>query len=134
LAALFLAERLLQQYRGMPYAAALASLFEKLKPALTGEVSLDLSHLADALSVRRLAGLDGDPAVFARLARAARERRRLELVYWTASRDEECRRTVDPYPLASVQGDWYLYAYCHLRDDLPVFCPSPTPEVRPESK
>lgn len=96
LAALFLAERLLPEYRGTPYAAALASLFDKLKPTLDGEVSLDLSHLADALSVCRLAGLDGDPAIFGQLARAARERRRLELVYWTASRDSECWRMVDP--------------------------------------
>jgi proteasome accessory factor B len=53
LAALFLAERLLQQYRGTPYAAALASLFEKLTASLPKEVTIDLSHLADVYSFRR---------------------------------------------------------------------------------
>ncbi len=134
LAALFLAERLLQEYRGTPYAAALASLFDKLRLALPNEVSLDLSHFADALSVRQLAGLDGNPAIFAQLARAVRECRRLELVYWTASRDAECRRIVDPYHLASVQGDWYLYAYCHLREEIRVFCPSRIRSIRDTGK
>jgi proteasome accessory factor B len=123
LAALFLAERLLQQYRGTPYAAALASLFEKLTASLPSEVTIDLSHLADVYSFRRQGGLDSDARTFTRLARAIRSGRRLELVYWTASRDTTCRRTVDPYHLASIQGDWYLVAYCHLREDLRVFSP-----------
>jgi predicted DNA-binding transcriptional regulator YafY len=124
LAALFLAERLLQEYRGTPYAGALASLFEKLTAGLRDDVSIDLSHFADAYSFRRLGGLDADATTFAHLARAVRDGRRLELVYWTASRNATNRRVVDPYHLASIQGDWYLLAYCHLREEVRFFSPA----------
>ena len=30
----------------------------------------------------------------------------------------------DPYHLASVEGDWYLVGYCHLREDVRRFTPS----------
>jgi predicted DNA-binding transcriptional regulator YafY len=52
-----------------------------------------------------------------------REGRRLELVYWTASRDATSRRLVDPYHLVSLEGDWYLVAYCHLREAVRMFAP-----------
>src|SRR5262249_23713860 len=38
-------------------------------------------------------------------------------------RDETCQRVVDPYHLTSVQGDGYLVAYCHLREDVRMFSP-----------
>jgi predicted DNA-binding transcriptional regulator YafY len=52
------------------------------------------------------------------------------MVYWTASRDETCRRVVDPYGLASVEGDWYLIAYCHFREDLRTFAPGRIQSLR----
>ncbi len=53
-------------------------------------------------------------------------RRQLELVYWSASllrRVETLRRIVDPYHLASIDGDWFLIAYCHLREEIRMFSP-----------
>jgi predicted DNA-binding transcriptional regulator YafY len=38
-------------------------------------------------------------------------------------RDETCKRVVDPYHLASLGGDWYLVAYCHLREAIRMFVP-----------
>jgi predicted DNA-binding transcriptional regulator YafY len=124
LVAFFLAERLLDEYRGAPYAADLATAFRKLTAALPDAVTIDLSHLSEGLSFRQHAADAGDAAQFRSLARAVTEGRQLELVYWTASRDETCRRVVDPYHLASVDGNWYLVAYCHLREDVRMFVPS----------
>jgi predicted DNA-binding transcriptional regulator YafY len=53
-----------------------------------------------------------------------RDRRQVEVVYWSASRDEQSRRVIDPYHLTSVQGDWFLVAYCHLREDVRMFAPA----------
>jgi predicted DNA-binding transcriptional regulator YafY len=121
--ALFLAERALHAHRGTPYGAALASLLGKLTAALPGEVSLDLGRLGEGYSFRRQAQQPGDAAMFRRLARAVQEGRRLELDYWSASRGEACRRVVDPYHLAELEGDWYLVAYCHLREEVRMFVP-----------
>ena len=130
LVALFLAERLMQQYRGTPYEHDLATAFNKLTSQLPGEVSVDLSHLDEAFSVRPAAVGAGDVRRFRQVARAVREGRRLELLYWTASRNEERRRVVDPYHLTSVMGDWYLVAYCHLREEVRMFAPGRIRSVR----
>jgi predicted DNA-binding transcriptional regulator YafY len=116
LIALFLAERVLHEYQGTPYAADLARAFTKLTATLAEPVTIDLAHLDQAFSFRRHAAPPADPKVFRRLVQAIREGRQLELVYWTASRDQTNRRLVDPYHLASVQGEWYLVANCHLRE------------------
>jgi predicted DNA-binding transcriptional regulator YafY len=123
LIALFLAEQALDQYRGTPYAADLAAAFAKLTAALPDRVTIDLNHLRDAYSFRQRGTDTGDVERFRQLARATREGRQLDLVYWTASRDDTCRRVVDPYHLASIDGDWFLVAYCHLREEVRMFAP-----------
>jgi predicted DNA-binding transcriptional regulator YafY len=95
-----------------------------LTARLPDEVTIDLSHLADAYSFRGPDVGAGDVRLFRRVARAVRQGRQLVLVYWTASRDQEVKRVVDPYHLTSVSGDWYLVAYCHLREDVRMFVPS----------
>ena len=81
LVALFLAERLLQQYRGTPYATAITTAFAKLTNALPEKVTLDLNDLADSLTVRPAPVPHTDIKIFAQLARAVRERLRLRVVY-----------------------------------------------------
>lgn len=56
-----------------------------------------------------------------KLRRAARERRRVTMVYQSRSRPEPLERDVDPYALVYRWGWWYLIGHCHLRDDLRVF-------------
>jgi len=123
LVACFLAEQLLEQYKGTPYAADLATAFGKITSALPEKISIDLSHLKEAISFRPAATSHSEIGVFRQLARSVRESRQLELLYWSAWRNETCRRVVDPYHLAAVRGDWYLVAYCHLREDVRMFVP-----------
>jgi predicted DNA-binding transcriptional regulator YafY len=54
LLALFLAERLLQEYRHTPYANALASAFAKITIALPEIVTIDLAHHADRYANRQV--------------------------------------------------------------------------------
>jgi predicted DNA-binding transcriptional regulator YafY len=122
--ALFLAERLMQQYQGTPYANLLASVFGKLTAQLENEVTIDLRHLQQSFSVRPSPVAGGDAELFDRLSRAVQAGQRLEMVYWTASTNATRKRIVDPYHLASVAGDWYLIAYCHWREDVLMFVPS----------
>jgi predicted DNA-binding transcriptional regulator YafY len=134
LVSLFLAERLLQQYKGTPFAADLAAAFRKLTAALPEEVSVDLGHLGEAYSFRQPAVNAGDADQFLELARAVQKQRQLELEYWAASRDETCRRVVDPYHLTSADGEWYLIAYCHLREEVRMFVPRRMKRVRHTGK
>jgi predicted DNA-binding transcriptional regulator YafY len=43
------------------------------------------------------------------------------MAYWTASRGEPTQCAVDPYHLASVDGQWCLIGHCHWRNDVKVF-------------
>ncbi|HEY8504219.1 MAG TPA: transcriptional regulator [Gemmataceae bacterium] len=124
LVALFLAERAMQRYKGTPFAQDLATAFRKLTARLPDTVTVNLDHLREGYSFRGPEPGGADPRMFRQLERAVREGRQLELVYWSASRDEVCRRVVDPYHLTSVQGEWYLIAYCHLREEVRMFAPS----------
>src|SRR4051812_12157897 len=99
LMALLLAERVLRQYRGTPFERDLHVAFAKLAEMLPETVSVHLDALSDCLSVLPAARITYDPDIFAALAKATTRRRRIDMVYWTAGRDETTRRVVDPFHL-----------------------------------
>ncbi len=123
LLALFLAERVLQQYRGTPYARQLAAAFSRLTSGLDDRVTIDLTHLGQLQSFRTTSAVDVDAGLFQVLHAALCARHRLELRYWSASSDTESTRLVDPYHMASINGQWYLCAYCHTRHSVRMFVP-----------
>jgi len=49
------------------------------------------------------------------------ERRRLRIRYFSRGRGEESERIVSPQRLVHYRDNWYLDAWCHLRDALRVF-------------
>jgi len=128
--ALFLAERLLQQYNGLPLAADLERLFQKITVLLPDPISLHSDQLAQAYSIRTQPTDAGQAEHFRRLIHAVRDGRQLELLYWTASRDETNRRVVDPFHLTAIDGDWFLVGYCHLREDVRMFASGRIRELR----
>lgn len=123
LVALFLAERVLRQYEGTPYAGDLARAFRKLTLGLPERVTIDLAHLDGALSFRTTASTPPDPALFDDLFAAIRTRRRIRISYASASSGEVAERDVDPYHLASVDGHWYIVGHCHRRGAVRMFAP-----------
>lgn len=123
LLALFLAERVLQEFQGTPYASDLNRAFRKLTASLPEHVTVDLGHLETSYSFRNWPVTANDIATFRQLCSAVREEKQLELVYWSASRDVTSRRLVDPYHLASLEGSWYLIGHCHLREEIRMFAP-----------
>lgn len=123
LLAIFLAERVLQQFRGTPFAPQLARAFQTITALLDDRVTVDLGHLSGSISFRTSVSSEIDPELFTSLDSAIRGRRRLSLRYETASRGVESTREVDPYHLTSVDGRWYLVGYCHLRGAVRTFVP-----------
>lgn len=62
-----------------------------------------------------------EPEHFAPLASAVLQRRRLRITYYSRDRDETLTRTVSPQRLTHYRDNWYLDAWCHLRDALRSF-------------
>ena len=73
--------------------------------------------LADADSAPLTVVPEADPgaSVLPKLQAAIAERKTVKFAYYAISRDEEMERTVDPYGLQLVAGEWYLIGRCHLR-------------------
>ena len=55
------------------------------------------------------------------LREAVTANRRVEMEYYTVSRDALTRRQVDPYKVFATLGHWYTSGYCHLAQDRRMF-------------
>jgi len=64
---------------------------------------------------------EGKASYFSLLAAAVLKRSRLWLRHYNRKRDEETEREVSPQRLVHYRDNWYLDAWCHLRDDLRSF-------------
>src|SRR5206468_1027562 len=71
---------------------------------------------------------------FELLANATASRHQVELTYRKPGRDLNEARLVDPYHLANINGEWFLFAYDHLRKDIRTFVPSRIKAVKPTGK
>ncbi len=129
--ALLVAEKALQQYRGTHFEKPLVSAFKKMAAALPDPVSLHLADWDQTISFRTRAEPILNLEVFDALARATARRQQLELTYRKPARQETEQRLVDPYHLANINGEWFLFAYDHLRRDIRTFVPARIQAIRP---
>ena len=96
---LLAAGRTLLAIPGVDEHGALGRALEKLAAALGGaDVDVELE----------------EPEHLAALRRAIEDRERVEVEYYTASRDEVTRRRIDPHTLYASEGHWHVVAQCHL--------------------
>ena len=121
LVALFLAERMLRQFRGTPFEPDLRQAIAKLGEMAPDRVSVRLDSVADFLSVLPATESEYNPKLFCALTSATVGRCRLDVRYWAASRNDTTRRRFDPFDMALVDDGWYAIGYCHLRKDIRMF-------------
>ncbi|MEI6780779.1 MAG: YafY family protein [Verrucomicrobiota bacterium] len=132
--ALVVAERALQQYRGTSFEKPLLSALQKLEQALPDTISLSLTDVEQTISFRTSSEPILDLEVFDALAKATTSRRQLELTYRKPGQPQAEKRIVDPYHLANINGEWFLFAFDHLRNDLRTFVPARIKAIRPTGK
>jgi len=123
LMAMFLAGQALQQTQGTPYATDLQQAILKLSQFLPDEISLHWQALDQVQSFHQTVTTLHDIDIFRQLADAVLHHRQLRIRYWTASRDAETERTINPYHLACIDGAWYLLGYCYERQATRTFAP-----------
>ncbi len=129
--ALLVAEKALQQYRGTTFEKPLVSAFRKMAASLPDTVSLNLADWEQTISFRTSAEPILNLEIFDALAKATARHRQLLLTYRKPGRKETEPRVVDPYHLANINGEWFLFAYCHLRKDIRTFVPARILEAKP---
>ncbi len=129
--ALLVAEKAVQQYRGTNFEKPLLSALKKMAASLPETISLHLADWDQTISFRTRAEPILNLGTFDALAQATARRQQLELTYRKPGRAQAELRVVDPYHLANVNGEWYLFAFDHLRQDLRTFVPARIQSVRP---
>lgn len=67
---------------------------------------------------------------FEPVASATVKRKRIQLLYFTRSRNDRSLRIVSPQLLTHYRENWYLIAWCHKADDLRMFALDAIEEVK----
>ena len=110
---------------GLAEAQALRSALDKLAERLG----------SDALGeLRAEAGEAGVPGPLEVVRWAVAERRRIEIDYYSGSRDEVTTRQIDPEHLFGALGNWYVVAWDHRADDERMFRADRIREIRPTAQ
>ena len=131
LVALLIAEKALQQYRGTSFEKPLVSAFRKMESSLPDTISFNFADWDQSISFRTSAEPVLNLEVFDALAKATAGHRQVELAYRKPGSRQIERRIVDPYHLANVNGEWFLFAFDHLRKDIRTFVPSRVQSIQP---
>lgn len=134
LVALVIAEKALEQYRGTQFEKPLLSAIRKIEQSLPDTISLNLADIEQTISFRTRAEPILNLAIFDALAKATAHRRQLELLYRKAGSPRGEVRLVDPYHLANINGEWFLFAWDHARKDIRTFVPARVQSVKPTGK
>ncbi|MCX8157358.1 MAG: WYL domain-containing protein [Verrucomicrobiae bacterium] len=132
--ALVLAEKALGQYRGTPFEKPLLAAIEKIAAGLPETISVALQDLQQSISFRTRVEPLLDLEVFRTLADAVSHRRQLRLRYRKPGGGPVEERLVDPFHLANINGEWYLFAYDHLRQAPRTFVPMRIQSATPTGK
>ena len=132
--ALVVAEKALQQYRGTSFEKPLLSAIKKMEQALPDTISLNLAGIGQTISFRTRAEPILDLKIFDALAKAVAQRQQLELHYRKPGQVKTEPRIVDPYHLANINGEWFLFAHDHARKDIRTFVPARIQSVKPTGK
>ncbi len=102
--ALYLRGKAILGTPGLQEAPALAAALGKIETALGDQ-------LGDVAAQIETAGTSIAPESLGQLRSAAEERRRVQIEYYSASRDAVSIRTIDPEQVFSASGFWYVIAW-----------------------
>ena len=98
----------------------LQPLLEKLHGMLDA-TEADAKELMKRVKIISPARRAVTPRFFELVGNAVLARKRLELSYFTRSRQQESKREVSPQRLVHYRNTWYLDAWCHSSDGLRRF-------------
>ena len=108
--------------------AHVGPLQERLRAILGGEPAWkDIQHRIRVFQPERRSS---PGSFFPMVARSVLTRSRLWIRHWNRKDDRETEREISPQRLVHYRGNWYLDAWCHLRNDLRSFAVDALREAR----
>lgn len=80
-----------------------------------------VNEIAKRIRIVRMAARTMKLEFFELAATATLKRHRLHINFWSRHSNQTTERTVSPQRLVFYRGNWYLDAWCHLRDGIRSF-------------
>ncbi len=121
--AIYLGTGLVREMWGKLYQEAAQGAMAKLENVLPEEQRHEIAWARRTLVATDMhrAQLDTLSPLLEKVRRAAREQRRVVLIYRGRGQPESQPREVDPYAVVHRWGWWYVLGHCHLRNDIRFF-------------
>jgi predicted DNA-binding transcriptional regulator YafY len=119
--AIFIADKLLQQYKNTPVYLRLQSVFARIEDSLPEKVSFHPALMDDKCSFVASPQTFINPQVWETIFTGLRESKSLTVTHKKPSATTSHSRSIDPYHVTSYQGEWYVIGFCHLRKAIRTF-------------
>lgn len=121
LLAFFLSVEISKRYLGTSLESSLRSAVEKISKGVKGPVSVDMDTLRSHYTFSAPMLISANEQFLLDIHHAIYENQCLWMRYFVAYRGEYTERTVMPYHLNNVKGDWYLIAFDQMRNEFRTF-------------
>jgi proteasome accessory factor B len=112
---LLVATSSVQQYRGTPVAKDLERLFGKLTGALPRVSTVNPALILSRFSFTSTPAKPVDAKVWSVLVESLLCQRSVRIQYRSGGASPVTDRVIDPYHMANLQGEWYVFAYCNTK-------------------
>ena len=109
--ALLVAQKALEPYQGTPFHAPLESALRKISDGLKDKVFISLDHIGTPVSFKFSGVSTADLETFQIVNRALVRSEEIHFEYKNLGTKRWQKRSVEPWHLCCVEGQWYLVAW-----------------------
>lgn len=109
------------RYIGTALEPALRSAVDKISKGIKAPVSVSLESMRSVYTFASPALTNANETILLELSQAIQNDKKVWMGYFTASRGDHTERTIAPYHLYNIHGDWYLIAFDDLRGEIRNF-------------
>jgi len=123
LMALYFSRGMMKVLKNTVFYDSLESLFEKIKATLPSEYILYLNRIEQSVAIgsKPYKHYDSFRDHIEKISEAIVQKKYIEMIYYTMSRNEETRRKLAPYKIWFFDDTFYLIGNCGMRKDVRVF-------------
>ncbi len=110
---LLIARHALAQYKDLPITNKLEQVYTHLTEALGEQTSIDPEEILSEFSFVAPPAIPVDPLLWESVCQSVLQRRTIEMGYQSKRATGKRTHRIDPYHIANIHGDWYVFAYNH---------------------
>ena len=116
------AEKLMQQFSDKALGSHFASALFKIKSVLRADEKEHIERIESKVIVKNLeASVKNAPTALSDVFAGIGEKKQLEIIYESLSGETPQKRHIEPVGIFHENKNWYIFAYCHLRNDYRQF-------------